>query len=128
MTDSKGLVTMTDARTSHRGVAALAVAVAVTAGFLTAAAQVKTTCRRSGRAPAIVERIKIHGRRSRATSRATPSIATRSCSCRRATTSSDAAYPVVYALHGYSIGAEQWSAEIHVPQTIEGAFAKGRMR
>ena len=34
-------------------------------------------------------------------------------------------YPVVYALHGYSIGAEQWSGEIHVPQTIEGAFAQG---
>src|SRR5215217_240158 len=34
-------------------------------------------------------------------------------------------YPVVYALHGYSIGAEQWSREIHVPQTIEGAFAQG---
>jgi S-formylglutathione hydrolase FrmB len=34
-------------------------------------------------------------------------------------------YPVVYALHGYSIGAEQWSHEIHVPQTVEGAFAKG---
>ncbi len=34
-------------------------------------------------------------------------------------------YPVVYALHGYSIGAEQWSHEIHVPQTIEGAFGLG---
>lgn len=34
-------------------------------------------------------------------------------------------YPVVYALHGYSIGAEQWSHEIHAPQTIEGAFAGG---
>ncbi|HWK52149.1 MAG TPA: alpha/beta fold hydrolase, partial [Steroidobacter sp.] len=34
-------------------------------------------------------------------------------------------YPVVYALHGYSIGAEQWSHEIHAPQTIEGAFASG---
>ena len=34
-------------------------------------------------------------------------------------------YPVVYALHGYSIGAEQWGREIHVPQTIEGAFAQG---
>ena len=34
-------------------------------------------------------------------------------------------YPVVYALHGYSIGAEQWTHETHVPQTIEGAFAKG---
>jgi enterochelin esterase-like enzyme len=34
-------------------------------------------------------------------------------------------YPVVYALHGYSIGAEQWSREIHAPQTIEGAFGLG---
>jgi enterochelin esterase-like enzyme len=34
-------------------------------------------------------------------------------------------YPVIYALHGYSIGADQWSHEIHVPQTIEGAFAQG---
>jgi enterochelin esterase-like enzyme len=34
-------------------------------------------------------------------------------------------YPVVYALHGFSIGAEQWTHEIHVPQTIEGAFAQG---
>lgn len=34
-------------------------------------------------------------------------------------------YPVVYALHGYSIGAEQWAKEIHVPQSIEGAFGKG---
>jgi enterochelin esterase-like enzyme len=34
-------------------------------------------------------------------------------------------YPVVYALHGFSIGAEQWAHEIHVPQTIEGAFAEG---
>jgi len=41
------------------------------------------------------------------------------------TTARSRRYPVVYALHGYSIGAEQWSEEIHVPQTIEGAFAKG---
>ena len=34
-------------------------------------------------------------------------------------------YPVVYALHGYSIGADQWTHEIHAPQTIEGAFAQG---
>ena len=32
---------------------------------------------------------------------------------------------MVYALHGYSIGAEQWTHEIHVPQTIEGAIARG---
>jgi enterochelin esterase-like enzyme len=34
-------------------------------------------------------------------------------------------YPVVYALHGYFVGARQWSQEIHAPQTIEGAFAQG---
>jgi enterochelin esterase-like enzyme len=34
-------------------------------------------------------------------------------------------YPVIYALHGFFIGAEQWAHEIHVPQTIEGAFAHG---
>jgi hypothetical protein len=34
-------------------------------------------------------------------------------------------YPVVYALHGYSIGADQWTHEIHLPETIEGAFALG---
>ena len=34
-------------------------------------------------------------------------------------------YPVVYALHAYSIGAERWTYEIHVPQAIEGAFAQG---
>lgn len=34
-------------------------------------------------------------------------------------------FPVVYALHGYSIGAEQWIQEIHLPQTAEGAFARG---
>ena len=34
-------------------------------------------------------------------------------------------YPVVYALHGYWIGAEQWIQEIHMPQVAEGAFASG---
>jgi S-formylglutathione hydrolase FrmB len=34
-------------------------------------------------------------------------------------------YPVVYALHGYSIGAEQWSKEIHLAEASAGAFAKG---
>lgn len=34
-------------------------------------------------------------------------------------------YPVIYALHGFFITAEQWTHEIHVPQTIEGAFARG---
>jgi enterochelin esterase-like enzyme len=40
-------------------------------------------------------------------------------------TARDRRYPVVYALHGYSIGAEQWAGEIQVPRTIEGAFAAG---
>ena len=34
-------------------------------------------------------------------------------------------YPVLYALHGYSIDNEKWSTEIKTPQTIEGAFATG---
>lgn len=34
-------------------------------------------------------------------------------------------YPVVYALHGYSIGAEQWSKEIHLPTTASNAYATG---
>jgi enterochelin esterase-like enzyme len=34
-------------------------------------------------------------------------------------------YPVLYALHGYSIGAEQWSHEIHLADASAGAFAKG---
>jgi enterochelin esterase-like enzyme len=33
--------------------------------------------------------------------------------------------PVVYALHGHSIGADQWMKEIHLPQTAENAFANG---
>jgi len=37
----------------------------------------------------------------------------------------DRRYPVVYALHGFSIGTGQWTHEIHVPQTIEGALAQG---
>ncbi len=35
-------------------------------------------------------------------------------------------YPVVYALHGFSIGAEQWTHEIHVPQTIRGSLRPRR--
>ncbi len=34
-------------------------------------------------------------------------------------------YPVVYALHGFSIGAAQWIRELHIPATAEAAFATG---
>lgn len=79
-----------------------------------------------GARPVSVERVKIHGRalqgnlEGNAVDRDTivflpPSYA--KDTARR--------YPVVYALHGYSIGAEQWTGEIHAPQTIEGAFAQG---
>jgi hypothetical protein len=37
-------------------------------------------------------------------------------------------YPVVYALHGYSIGAEQWTKEIHVPQPSRGPSLKALRR
>jgi S-formylglutathione hydrolase FrmB len=95
---------------------------------LLALAQVKTEVPEpvAGAKPVTVERIKIHGAalegnlEGDAVDRDAlvflpPSYATDKT--RR--------YPVIYALHGYSIGAEQWSKEIHVPQTIEGAFALG---
>jgi len=79
-----------------------------------------------GAKPVTVERVKVHGAalegnlEGNAEDRDTivflpPSYAT----------DKSRRYPVVYALHGYSIGAEQWTGEIHVPRTIEGAFAQG---
>ena len=95
---------------------------------LSALAQVKTEVPAvvAGAKPAAVEHIKIHGAalegnlEGDAVDRDVlvflpPSYASQK----------NRRYPVVYALHGYSIGAEQWSKEIHVPQTIEGAFAQG---
>jgi S-formylglutathione hydrolase FrmB len=95
---------------------------------LCAAAQVKTEVPAvvPGAKPVTVEHIKIHGAalegnlEGDAVDREVivflpPSYAT----------AKNRRYPVVYALHGYSIGAQQWSQEIHVPQTIEGAFAQG---
>ena len=81
-----------------------------------------------GAKPAAVERVKIHGARSKAISRATPGPRRHRIPAAELCDASRARYPVVYALHGYSIGAEQWSQEIHVPQTIEGAFAQARKR
>jgi enterochelin esterase-like enzyme len=91
-------------------------------------AQVKTDLPRAveGAKPAVVERIKIRGAsldgnlEGNAADRDALVILPPSYS-----TETQRRYPVVYALHGYSIGAEQWSKEIHVPQTIEGAFAQG---
>jgi enterochelin esterase-like enzyme len=107
---------------------ALATAVAIAGAGAIAAAQVKTNVPDPvpGAKPVTVERIKIHGTalegnlEGDAVDRDVfvflpPSYASEPT--RR--------YPVVYALHGFSIGAEQWTHEIHVPQTIEGAFAKG---
>ena len=34
-------------------------------------------------------------------------------------------YPVVYALHGFTISADQWMKELHAPATVEAAFARG---
>jgi enterochelin esterase-like enzyme len=109
-------------------VTALAVAVTVTGGFLTAAAQVKTNVPDPvpGARPAIVERIKIHGKTLEGNLEGDAvdrdAIVFLPPSYNQSPTRR---YPVVYALHGYSIGAEQWTQEIHVPQTIEGAFATG---
>jgi S-formylglutathione hydrolase FrmB len=111
-----------------RRVSVLTAALGIAAGSLAIVAQVKTNVPDpvAGARPAIVERIKIHGTALEG-------------NLEGDTVDRDAIvflppsynqnrtrrYPVVYALHGYSIGAEQWTQEIHVPQTIEGAFAKG---
>jgi len=113
---------------AERRVTLLAAALAVTAGSLASLAQVKTNVPDvvAGARPAIVERIKIPGKalegnlEGDAVDRDAIVFLPPGYSQNRTRR-----YPVVYALHGYSIGAEQWSQEIHVPQTIEGAFAKG---
>jgi enterochelin esterase-like enzyme len=117
---------MTDLPMFRRRVIVLAVSVA--ACTLTGRAQVKTNVPEvvAGARPAAVERIKIHGKalegnlEGDAVDRDAIVFLPPSYSQSRTKR-----YPVVYALHGYSIGAEQWTTEIHVPQTIEGAFAKG---
>ena len=106
----------------------IALATTITTLALTLAAQVKTEVPTvvPGAQPAAVERIKVHGAALEANLEnddvdrevivfLPPGYAT----------DKSRRYPVVYALHGYSIGAAQWSQEIHVPQTIEGAFAQG---
>ena len=116
----------------NRGTAALAAAVvATTCGGFTVVAQVKTNVPTPvpDARPAIVERIKIHGTalegnlEGDAVDRDAIVFLPPSYKQNRTRR-----YPVVYALHGYSIGAEQWTQEIHVPQTIEGAFAQGARR
>ncbi len=119
---------MTDVKVTRGRVITLAAALAATTGSLALVAQVKTKVPDvvPGARPAVVERVKIHGKalegnlEGNAVDRdalvVLPPGYTQNRSRR---------YPVVYALHGYSIGAEQWAQEIHVPQTIEGAFAKG---
>ena len=109
----------------HRVVAAVSFACAAAAS---GSAQVKTTVPDpvAGARPATVERITIHGKalegnlEGNVVDRPVIVILPPSYGTDR-----NRRYPVVYALHGYSIGAEQWTKEIHVPQTIEGAFARG---
>jgi enterochelin esterase-like enzyme len=121
-------VSMANLKLPTWGVAALAGALAATAGSLASVAQVKTNVPDPvpGARPAVVERIKIHGAalegnlEGDAVDRDAIVFLPPGYNENRSRR-----YPVVYALHGYSIGAEQWSQEIHVPQTIEGAFAKG---
>ena len=105
-----------------------AAALAAAAGSFAAVGQVKTNVPDPvpDARPAIVERVKIHGKalegnlEGDAVDRDAIVFLPPGYNQNRTRR-----YPVVYALHGYSIGAEQWSQEIHVPQTIEGAFARG---
>ncbi len=105
-----------------------ALLLALVAGSLPAAAQVQTEVPPpvAGAKPVTVERIKVHGKALEGNLEGNSAERDvlvflpadyAAAKSRR--------YPVVYGLHGYSIGAEQWSKEIHVPQTIEGAFALG---
>ena len=96
-----------------------------------AVGQVKTTVPDvvAGARPARMERITIHGTaiesnlEGNAVDRTVLVILPPSYAAER-----NRRYPVVYALHGYSIGAEQWSQEIHVPQTVEGRSPKARAK
>jgi S-formylglutathione hydrolase FrmB len=119
---------MKDLTVSDRRVVLLAAVLAAAIGSLPVVAQVTTNVPDVvvGARPAIVERITIHGTalegnlEGDAVDRDAIVFLPPSYYQNRMRR-----YPVVYALHGYSIGAEQWTKEIHVPQTVEGAFAKG---
>jgi enterochelin esterase-like enzyme len=95
---------------------------------MSARAQVKTEVPDvvAGAKPVTVERIKVHGKalegnlEGNAVDREVFVLLPPSYAAQK-----NRRFPVVYALHGYSIGAEQWTHEIHVPQTVEGAFAQG---
>ena len=105
---------------------AVALAITLTVGpLLLAQVQTDVPARVPGAKPATVEHIKVHGTalgnlEGDAVDRDVFVFLPPSYSKEKSRR-----YAVVYALHGYSIGAEQWTHEIHVPQTIEGAFAQG---
>jgi S-formylglutathione hydrolase FrmB len=119
---------MLDVTISVPRAAVLAAALAATVGALAAVAQVKTNVPDvvAGAPPAIVGHVTIHGEalegnlEADAVDREAIVFLPPGYNQHRTRR-----YPVLYALHGYSIGAQQWAQEIHVPQTIEGAFAKG---
>jgi hypothetical protein len=89
-------------------------ALAVTAGSLASVAQVKTNVPDvvAGARPAIVERIKIHGKALEGNLEGDAVDRDAMVFLPPGYIQNPARrYPVVYALHGYSIGAEQWSQE-----------------
>ena len=111
-----------------KGIEAWAVAMVAVATALPLAAQVKTEVppKVAGAKPVTIERIKVHGAAlegnlgGEAVDREVIVFLPPEYGADK-----ERRFPVLYALHGYSIGAEQWTQEIHVPQTIEGAFARG---
>ena len=111
----------------HMRLAIVAAAISLLAGG-GASAQVSTNTppAEAGAKPVTIERIKVHGRSlegnlgGESADRDVLVVLPPGYGAHPARR-----YPVIYALHGYSIGAEQWIHEIHVPQTVEGAFAKG---
>ena len=108
---------------TRRRVASVIAALGMSAGSLIAQVKTNVPDPVAGAKPAIVERITIHGKALEGNLEGDAvdrdAIVFLPPSYNQSRTRR---YPVVYALHGYSIGAEQWTHEIHVPQTIEGAF------
>ena len=113
---------------SHTIVSLLALSVCARAGAQDAPAKpaLNIPAPVAGAAPVVVERITVHGAslegnlEGDSPDRGVIVYLPPSYAKNRTTR-----YPVVYALHGYSINNEKWSTEIKTPQTVEGAFATG---
>lgn len=79
----------------------------------------------TAREPVITERITVHGTALEGNLEGNPADRKVIVYLPADYRTSNKRYPVVYALHGYSIDNEKWTTEIRTPATIDGAFAAG---